>query len=325
MSLDIGGVISQMEVVSLPILLGYVLHRLGVLGGEFDRKLTTLVLSVALPCTVLSSLSTVDTLPGHGETLRLVLLMAAAMVVSWVVAVAASRIMRVPRAVEGAYRFAMMFGNAGFIGFPVISSVLGDGALLFAVIASVPGNIFMFTVGADMFRTRDLAQPDIEAGHGTGRARKLASALASFKTPTIIASVAALVLVLVGVRDLGVAGSAMSVVGQMSTPAALLIVGSSLAQYNPLEMVGNPRAYFAAVFRLLGIPLACFAVLGLAGVDRMVRSVIVLECAMPVATNGTLYCMQSSMDATPMMQITFLSVVGSILTIPVVSVLLGAC
>lgn len=76
MSLDIGGVISQMEVVSLPILLGYVLHRLGVLGGEFDRKLTTLVLSVALPCTVLSSLSTVDTLPGHGETLRLVLLMA---------------------------------------------------------------------------------------------------------------------------------------------------------------------------------------------------------------------------------------------------------
>ena len=38
MSLDMGGIISQMGVVSLPILLGYVLHRLGILGGEFDRR-----------------------------------------------------------------------------------------------------------------------------------------------------------------------------------------------------------------------------------------------------------------------------------------------
>lgn len=243
MSLDMGGIISQTGVVSLPILLGYVLHRLGILGGEFDRRLTTLVLDIAL---------------------------------------------------------------------------------LYAVIASVLGNVFMFTVGAGMFRTRGLARAaDAGTRPRAGRARRLASVLASLKTPTIVAGVATLVLALVGVSDLGIVGSAMSVVGQMSTPAALLIVGSSLAQYDPLEMVSNPHSYVAAAFRLLGIPLASLLALRLLGAESLATVVIVLECAMPVATNGTLYCVQSGMDASPMMQVTFLSIAGSIATVPLVALLLG--
>ena len=39
---------------------------------------------------------------------------------------------------------------------------------------------------------------------------------------------------------------------------------------------------------------------------------------MPVATNGTLYCLQYDVGLKPMVQATFLSVVGSIATIPLV-------
>lgn len=317
MSLDIGGVISQMEVVSLTILLGYALNRLDMMDETFDLKLTSLVLNVTLPCTVLSSLSSASDVPDRASVLLLMAQMSLAMLVAWGIAAVMARLLRVPRDVEGAYRFAMMFGNAGFIGFPVISSILCPDALLLAVLASIPGNVFMFTVGASMFSRRR------GSSNAVGPRAMLGGLLASLRTPTTLASLAALACTLIGVSDFGIVGDAMFVVGQMSTPSALLIVGSSLARYNPLDMIDNPKAYAAAAFRLLGIPLASLLALRLLGAESLAAAVIVLECAMPVATNGTLFCVQSGMDATPMMQVTFLSIAGSIATVPLVALLLG--
>ena len=50
---------------------------------------------------------------------------------------------------------------------------------------------------------------------------------------------------------------------------------------------------------------------------------IIVGQAMPMATNGTLFCLQYDVDARPMLQGTFLSVIASIVTIPLV-VLLAA-
>ena len=49
-----------------------------------------------------------------------------------------------------------------------------------------------------------------------------------------------------------------------------------------------------------------------------ITAVVALGIGMPVATNGTLYCLQYDVDLKPMVQATFLSVVGSIATIPLV-------
>ena len=153
-------------------------------------------------------------------------------------------------------------------------------------------------------------------------ADRLRGVLASLKTPTLAASVAVLVLALAGVNRLGVAGQALGIVGQMATPLALLITGSSMAHYRPLEMLGNPRAYVAAAGRLLIVPLASLIAVNLFPLSAFLRAVIVLDGAMPVATLGALYCLKSGRDTKPMMQVTFLSVVFSVVTIPLVSLVL---
>ena len=44
----------QMLTVSLPILLGWCIAKLGFMKAEFERELSHLLLQVALPCFVLS-------------------------------------------------------------------------------------------------------------------------------------------------------------------------------------------------------------------------------------------------------------------------------
>ena len=118
-------------------------------------------------------------------------------------------------------------------------------------------------------------------------------------------------------------GDAIDTVAGMTTPCALLVTGAAISRYDAKAMVTNWRAYVAAAGRLLFAPLAGLAVLKLLGVDSYLTLVLVLQYAMPVATQGTLYALQFDKGAKPMTQGTFISIVASILTIPIVVMACG--
>lgn len=309
---DMMPVVLQMIAVSLPILLGWGLHKLGVLDDALDTGLSRLVMNVALPCSILASLGSVAEQPATEVLLLIIASSFAAYFIAIAGAAALTAALRVPGDVAGSYRFAIAFGNCGFIGLPVISAICGEEALLYAAIALIPANIMLFSGGALMFPARDGAQGSCWR-----------SVAASLKSPTLAASVIVLALALAGVTNLGVVGESLGIVGQMTTPLALLVTGSSIARYDPRSMLDNWRAYVAAAGRLVIVPLASLVVVRLFPLDPYVARIVVLDCAMPVATVGALFCLQSGVDAKPMMQITFLSVVGSVLSIPFMSWVIG--
>lgn len=309
---DMMPVVLQMVAVSLPILLGWGLHKLGVLDDALDTGLSRLVMNVGLPCSILASISSVAEQPATMVLLLIVASSFAAYFVAIAGAVLLTAALRVPNDVAGSYRFAIAFGNCGFIGLPVISAICGEEALLYAAIALIPANIVLFSGGALMFPARD--------GAPGNRWRSVA---ASLKSPTLAASVIVLALALAGITDLGVAGESLGIVGQMTTPLALLVTGSSIARYDPRSMLDNWRAYVATAGRLVIVPLVGLVVVRLFPLDPYLVRIVVLDCAMPVATVGALFCLQSGMDAKPMMQITFLSVVASVLSIPLVTAVMG--
>ena len=200
-----------MVTVSLPILLGWCISKLGFMKAEFERELSRLLLQVALPCLVLSSALGDDVqLPSAADTFSLMGLAVVMYMVAIVIAFAVTAALRVPKGTECSYRFAVLFGNAGFIGFPVIQAVLGKQALLYASIALIPLNIFMFTVGVMLF-----------SGARGGLKKQLRNLAACCKNPGLIASLVVLVIVLTGWTDWGVLGDSISIVGTMTTPAAL--------------------------------------------------------------------------------------------------------
>ena len=300
----------QMLTLAIPILIGYIAHKIGLMGGDTDSKLSGLVVNVTLPCMIIASITSRD-LPSSGEIVQLLALSAVGYVIATVVALVVARLMGAPADERGSYSFIMAYGNVGLIGFPVLSAVLGSDAVLLAAIANIPWNIFVFSAGMLMIS----GVPEGGAGEVVRTcAKKLVS-------PVLIASVIVLVLALLGINDLGILGDGLSTCGDFTTPAALLIAGSSLANYPIREMVTNWRAYAAVLFRLVGVPLVVMLVLRNFVSDSYTLSLLVLGQAMPVATNGILYCLMYDVDAKPMTQGTFLSIIGSILTIPLMAML----
>lgn len=218
--------------------------------------------------------------------------------------------MRAPKGRRGVLRFMMVFGNVGFLGFPVISAIWGSDALIYAAIFNLPFNFLCFTVGA-WFIASDAA----------GSMEKVT--WRTFVTPTIMSCCAAIVLALLGAHNVPVLGDALDTLGAMTTPAALLVVGSQLANLPLRELVGDARLWVSCAARLALMPALNWAVLHLIVDDPLILGILVVTTAMPVANVGTMLCQKYDADTPTVLRGTFWTTLFSLATIPALVLIMG--
>ena len=184
-------------------------------------------------------------------------------------------------------------------------ALFGQDALFYAVVLTIPFNLLSFTLGPLML------------GGGLRFSWK------QFLTPCIVASVLSLIVALTHTQIPGQIGEMLNMVGDVTVPLALMLVGSELAKLPLREMLGGPRVWAIVIIRLLALPVLFSGVLLLLmDLPEMLYGVAVSQMAMPVAVNGTLLSMEYGGDTECMAQITFLTTAASIVTIPIVAVLL---
>ena len=293
-------------VLFLIMAIGFIANRCGVINQEGNRMLSKLVISVTFPAYVLgSAMSSSSTSPASVFTMLGISFAHYALL--FVFAAFLPRLLRIPKAQAGTYRFMFCFANTGFIGFPVVAAILGQEAIFTATMFNLPFNLLSYTIGVVMLQ-------------GSGGRMKLDPKL--FLTPSVVACVLSIVLALLPIRWPTLLVSTCQTLGAITTPAALLIIGSTIAGMPLKQLAGSPRLYFMAFFRLVFMPLLCWAVLRPIVGDPIILGVTVLLAGMPVATNGTMLCLLYGGDHELMSQGTFLTTILSLVTIPLMALLL---
>ena len=240
------------EIVTLFVIVGvgYAAKKLRFMNDEFDRMLSKLVINIALPGMILGSVLTATELPTRTEVWLCLGLSVASNLVMFAVAYAFTLLMRIPDGHRGVYRFMLCFGNVGFIGYPVLSAVFGPDALVYAAVFNLPFNFFVFTVGA-WFLTQD-TDGDV----------KVQTTWRTFVTPVMLSCVAAVLLTLGGIHYAPILGDALSTLGSITTPAALLIIGSSLAAIGGVLIANHVGQVNFFIGFIAGIKAFTAAVLG---------------------------------------------------------------
>lgn len=193
-------VINQMLVLCVPILVGYLAARLGYLDEDLNTKLSRLIVNIALPCLVVGSAFGTDGLPDAPVVLELMFYSAIGYAIAYLLALAIPALMRSSAAERGIYRFVVVFGNVGFIGYPVLSAIYGPHAVLYAAIAAIPESLILYSAGEQMIR--DSAALRAADGTAAGTAggdselawgQKIVSFLKSCVNPTFIAIIASVI------------------------------------------------------------------------------------------------------------------------------------
>ncbi len=289
------------------VVVGYVAGRLGYMGGEFDKKLSSLVINITCPALILSSAMT-----GELPDRRLILPLLGISVLTYAilsgVALVLPRYLTGKKEEEGAVGFALMFGNVGFMGYPVVASIFGHQAVFYAAVLNVVNTFAVFTIGTILI-VGDL-------GDGKRFQKKVL-----YSTPMLSAYLAMLIVAL-GIDNIpGIVSQPLTMLGNITVPAALLIIGSSMSQLSARTMLGNRTVYTTSIFRLLLIPLGFYYLCGALGFDPYVVNINTVVIAMPVATYGTILCLKYNRDTTLITEVTLITTLVSMLTIPLLTLL----
>ena len=289
------------------VIVGYVAGRMGYIGGEFDKHLSSLVINFTCPSLILSSAMTGD-LPDRRLILPLLLISAITYVILTGLAFFLPRYLTKKKGDEGIVGFALMFGNVGFMGYPVVASIFGHQAVFYAAVLNVVNTLAVFTVGTILI-----------VGDFVGGKRFQKKVL--YSTPMLSAYLAMLIVAL-GIDGIpGIISQPLTMIGNITVPAALLIIGSSMSQLSLRTMLGNATIYVTSLFRLVLIPLGLYFLCLALGFDPYVVNINTVVIAMPVATYGTILCLKYNRDTTLITEVTLVTTILSMLTIPLLTLL----
>lgn len=301
-------ILSQMLLLFGVIMIGFASTKTGFWDPVLNKRMSHFVLNVTAPMLILSSVMGDGLIFERQEIVRILWVSIVCYAVIFPLAYIVSGVWRQRDSyLNGQLRFMTTFGNVTFIGFPAVSAIFGPRALFYAAVLTIPFNLLMYTIG-EVFISGDKARSAI-------RPKRVLS-------PCVIAASITVVLAFFHFDTPPLVCRFFHLVGDMTIPVALLIVGSTLATMPWRAMLGSRFAYAASAVRLLLVPAVVWGVLRVLQVDPFTLQVAVVLSGMPVGVNGVMFCLKYNRDERLMAQTIFLSTALSMLTIPLMALLL---
>lgn len=297
------------RIVSLFLIMvvGYIMNKVKIIDREANVRYTKLVINISLPAQIITAFISNRGIVSNQEVLFVFAIAAGIYVIYGILAVLFVYLLRVPKEKKGTYMFMTMFGNIGFMGFPVITAIFGEGAMIYAVICNVVFNLLVYSVGITLIGKQE--------GGTKFNPRRLVNM-------PLLAATLSIILYFTGMSLPAQVMTSLDYMGNVTTPVAMLILGSTIAGMPIKKLFDEWRIYIFSVLKLLVIPLVVIWVLNQLPMNlELLKGTLIVLAAMPVATNTTMLAIEYDGDVQLASKGIFFTTVLSILTIPLITVL----
>lgn len=244
----------QVAVLFLLIGTGAVAAKTGVLKPESKQALSNLLVYIIVPAMIINSYRmdfSMEILRNLLAAFGMSILAICAGMVITLLLTARHKDSRTP-----IFRFACIFSNAAYMGFPLVQALFGAEGLLYASVYVTVFNILLWTVGYAMV---------------SGKVRPGEVLHSILTTPVLWSVLLGLTLYLCRVNVPELIRQPLQLVGNMNTPLSMIITGMLIAGSKPEKLLGNREIYRIILIRMLFIPLVSFLLFRLLSVQGMVQ------------------------------------------------------
>ena len=300
-------VISQIIALFLLIMVGYFLRKSKHLDKKETGAISKILLDLIIPAMLVSSLQIDITAKILGDFTNLFLYWIAFYLILIIFASIISNLFPISKDKKNVLNFFLIFGNVGYMGLPVIDVIFPENGILFGSIGVVIFNIFLWTYGANLFLR--------------GNKDKKINLRDIFNNG-VIAIIIGLFLMLTGLKLPTFIMTAVDMLAEATFPLSMLVIGSGLAQIKISGIFKDLNIITYSILKLLIIPTAALIILNYFKVSDPIRSILVLQIAMPAAANGVIFAERYEGNYIFAAECLFLSTLMAALSIPVISYLI---
>ena len=304
-------IFNQVLVLFILILVGYIITKKGMLSPHGTRDLSILVLYVTLPAMIIRAMQfdfSPELLLSSGKM---------ALIAGFVYAFAiffsygVSKVLGFKGQQKDVLQAAMIFPNVGFMGYPVVNAIYGAEGVFFASLFNIPFDIVMWTVGIHLMRR-----------HGDSDEKTHKNPIFVFLNPGTIAVTIGFILFVFSIKLPGPIDTTLAYLASATTPLAMVTVGSILSRTEVYSIFKNSSLLITSVIKMILIPGILYFALKLLNMDGYFIAIPVLITAMPVAANVAIFAVKYENDSKAASQAVFLTTLMSILTIPIIAILI---
>lgn len=282
------------------MIVGVYARKKDILSKEASKSFSNFLTNITLPCLLISSFN----YSYSEDMIAKARIMFVYSIIIHIILIFASRVLtfKYPENSKKVLRFATIFSNCGFMGYPVLESLFGKIGIFYGAIFNIPFNIFMFSVGVMIY---------------TGK-KDLKTLKEVLVNPGIIATTLGLIIFSFSIKLPYPLFTAMSIVGSMTTPLSMIIVGAMLSEIRLKDIFSGTLVYYASFLRLIAVPFLTLGILKLLNADKLLMQIAVIIEAMPAAVLASVLAEKYGADTALASRSVFISTIISMITIPFV-------
>jgi len=309
-------VFTQIAILAVVVVIGAIAAKAKVFNSESKDVLSKVIFNISLPLMLFANFFRLEATPRLIANSLTVLAISGfvvffLLIIGWI----AAKVFRFKDAEAAVFKTHSMFGNTIFLGFPLITALYGVEGLLYASMFQLISSILMWTVGV------------IVLNHGNGISWK--KSLLKVVNPNTIATLLGLAFFLLSVKLPAVILKPMTELGAANTWLSMLYIGAMLVFSNVGGLLKKKSLYIISLNRLIIAPALMILIFWLIGhfaglsPDKLVSSVIILEASMPCMATVVIMAKEFGSDDSLAVGNVFVSTILSIITLPLVVVVLS--
>lgn len=301
--MDIKNIFTQVLVLFILILIGYMARKKELMDSYVTKKLSKLVMTIFLPSMIVNSMQLEYDPNMINKIINLILISLLMYLVSFLISILLKFIFKSKEDI-GIYQFIILFSNVGFMGYPVVQAVLGKDAVFYTAIFNLPFNLLVMTLGVFV-----LCKDNEDYSFSTK----------ALINPVIISVIIGLSLFVLNIKLPAFINKPLELLGNVTTPVSMLVIGSMLCSSSAIECFKNKKLYIVSFIRLILLPFLIYFILKGVVSDKLLFSIPIVISAMPAASNTAILANEYKANENLASQAVFISTLFSIITIPMIA------
>lgn len=263
------------------IVLGYVLERNGWFGAGFSQSVSSLITKIALPASVFVSVLNTLTWDKLLSLSGSLIYPFGGVAVSYLIAVLLVRIIKVRPGRRGVFINTIVNANTIFIGLPLNIALFGESAMPYFLLYYITNTVSTWGVGIFFIQADD---PEKTKGTKTRKFN-----WRSLVPPPLAGFVVALVFLAFEIPVPGFAKSALTYVGNIVTPLALIYIGIVLCDAGLSSISFDRDTVVALLGRFIASPVVLILLIGIGAglghsLNETLKQTLIVQSAAPALT-----------------------------------------
>ncbi len=279
---------------------GYYLRSRSILNDDAENSLSFILVNITIPAMVIKAMY----IKFSFEQVRTGLSLLGIAILFHIILVTLGNLGSIRTSDEEKkkmFKFTVPLMNCGFMGFPLVNQLYGNGAMFYATMFQTPNIILMWTYGMSLM---------------IGKTKDKSNVKDIFLNPGMIGIYVGLFLYITQIKLPLFASNLMDLLNNVTTVLAMIIIGSKIKTIGVRDSIVNRQAYYATFFRLALSPLIMILIFKLINFEPMIEQIFIIYAALPVATLMPILAQRYGSDDIFASKIVVITHLFSLVTIP---------